>query len=200
MTMISDGTGSGYKASVRSDNRLRVASVGDTAYESASENGLAFNVNTEDIPLAGSVVGDQGLLYIKNNEDKDLALVGWFIGVRNLDTTDRVGSDTSIFKLITNPTGGTLVSDASLGTLANRTIGNSREFNFDIYKATGQSKTVTGGDTTAVLYQYHNAGRTFGTVSLTLPRGASLAITVDTFGANMDLYTGFSGYLHETDD
>lgn len=198
MTMITDGTGNGYKVGVRSDNRLQVVSVTDTSFEASTGNGLAFNLNTEDINLAGSVVGDQGLLYIKNNEDRELFLVGWFIGVRNLDTTNRVGSDTSLFKLVTNPTGGTLVSEAVPGAIANRTLGSPREFKFDIYKAAGQGKTVTGGEAISVLYQYHNAGRTFGTVSLTLPRGASLAITVDTFGANMDLYTGFSGYLSQT--
>ena len=197
MTMLSDGTGSGFRAAIRSDNRLQVAAVTYTAFDSAADRGFAFNCNTEDVSLTGSVVGEQGLLYIKNNEDLDLSLVGWFIGVRNLDTTNRVGSDTNLFRLIVNPSGGTLISDASPGYLANRTLGNSREFKFDIYKASGPGKTVTGGLNPPVLYQYHNAARTFGTVSLTLPRGSSLAITVDTFGANMDIYTGFTGYLHE---
>lgn len=200
MTMITDGTGGGYKAGVDSTNRLRVTSVTHTAFEEAAEEGRAFNLNTEDISLTGAVSGDQGLLYIKNNEVGDLALVGWFIGIRNLDTAGRSGSDTHLFKLVTNPTGGTLISDASEGFIANRTLGSPRTFDFDVYKATGPSKTVTGGDAVPVLYQYHNSGRTFGTVTLILPRGSSLAITVDTYGSNMDLYTGFTGYLHEGAD
>lgn len=200
MTMITDGTGGGYKAGVDSTNRLKVASTTDTSFEAACEDGRAFNLNTEDISLTGAVSGDQGLLYIKNNEAGDLALIGWFIGIRNLDTTGRSGSDTHLFKLITNPTGGTLISDASAGYIANRTLGNPRTFDFDAYRATGPGKSVTGGDTIPVLYQYHTSGRTFGTVTLILPRGSSLAITVDTYGANMDLYTGFTGYLHGDDD
>lgn len=197
MTMISDGTGAGYKAGVDSSNRMMTASTTETAFEYAAKAGRAFNLNTEDISLTGAASGDQGLLYIKNNEDQDLSLLGWFIGIRNLDTAGRSGSDTHLFKLVTNPTGGTLISDASPGFIANRTLGSPRTFDFDVFRASGSSKTVTGGDTVDVLYQYHNAGRTFGSVYLTLPRGASLAITVDTYGSNMDLYTGFTGFLQE---
>lgn len=197
MTMISDGTGAGFKAGVDSSNRIMTASTTETAFEYAAKAGRAFNLNTEDISLTGAVSGDQGLLYIKNNEDQDLSLLGWFIGIRNLDTAGRSGSDTHLFKLVTNPTGGTLITEASTGFIANRTLGSPRTFDFDVYKAAGPSKTVTGGDAVDVLYQYHTAGRTFGTVYLTLPRGASLAITVDTYGSNMDLYTGFTGFLQE---
>ena len=198
MTMITDGTGGGYKAGVDSSNRVMVSSTTQTAFEYAADQGRAFNLNTEDISLTGAVSGDQGLLYVKNNEEQDLSLLGWFIGIRNLDTAGRSGSDTHLFKLVTNPTGGTLITDANPAFIANRTLGSPRSFDFDVYRASGPSKTVTGGDDVDVLYQYHNSGRTFGTVYLTLPRGSSLAITVDTYGSNMDLYTGFTGFLQET--
>jgi len=196
MTMITDGTGSGRKTAVDSSNRLKVNSSGHTFFEDAAENGLAFNLNTEDITISSGTSGDQALLYIKNNEDKDLALVGWFIGIRDADRTSAT-SYTNLFKLITNPTGGTLISDAVDAEVANRTLGSPRVFDFDAYKASGGGKTLTGGDGVSVLYQYHTSGRTFGNVTLTLPRGASLGITVDTYGAGFTIYTGFTGYLED---
>jgi len=193
MTMITDGTGTGVKAKVNSENKLLVESVTETAFENQAEEGNAFNLNTEDIVLDGGISGEQGLLYIKNNESSDLEIVGWFIGIRDADRTGAT-SDTNLFKLIANPTGGTLISDASEAAVANRNLGSPRVFDVTAYKASGDGKTVTGGEAT-LLYQYHTAGRTFGTVTFTIPRGSSLAILVNTYGANMTLYTGFTGYL-----
>jgi len=191
--MITDGTGTGVKAKVNSENKLLVESVTETAFENQAEEGNAFNLNTEDIVLDGGISGEQGLLYIKNNESSDLEIVGWFIGIRDADRTGAT-SDTNLFKLIANPTGGTLISDASEAAVANRNLGSPRVFDVTAYKASGDGKTVTGGEAT-LLYQYHTAGRTFGTVTFTIPRGSSLAILVNTYGANMTLYTGFTGYL-----
>jgi len=194
--MITDGTGTGRRASVDGNNRLKVSSSTRTFFEDASEEGKAFNLNTEDIVIPTGVTGDQALFYVKNNEEKDLALVGWYIGIRDADRTGAT-SDTNLFKLVTNPTGGTLISDGVAAEIANRTLGSPRVFGLETYKASGGGKTLTGGSDVSVLYQYHTAGRTFGTVTLTLPRGASLGITVNTFGAGFTLYTGFTGYLED---
>ena len=193
MTMLTDGTGNNYRAKIGSDNRLYVESVSETAFEYQSEEGNAFNLNTEDIVLSTNSASDQGLLYVKNNGDATLELVGWFIGIRDADRTGAT-SETNIFKLVANPTGGTLISDGVEAAVANRNLGSPRVFDVTAYKASGDGKTVTGGDST-LLYQYHTAGRTFGTVTFTVPRGSSLAIVVNTYGANMTLYTGFTGYL-----
>jgi len=198
MTMITDGTGTGSRAKVAPNNRLYVNSLSISEFEEASNDGRAFNLNTEDIQV-GAITGDQGLLYVKNNEDQNLELVGWFIGIRDADRTSAT-SDTNLFKLITNPTGGTLVTEANAAFIANRNLGSPRTFDITTYKAVGGSRTVTGGDPVSVLYQYHTAGRTFGTVTLSLPKGSSLAITVNTFGADFNLYTGFTGYIRSADE
>jgi len=192
---ITDGTGSGYRGKVYSNNALKTSAVSIGELEYAANAGDAFNINTEDVNVS-AVAGEQGLLYIKNNEDRDLQLVGWFIGIRDADRTSAT-SDTNLFKLVVNPSGGTLITDANEGTLVNRNLGSNQVFDIDVYVASAGGKTVTGANTDAVLYQYHTAGRTFGTVALTLPRGSSLAITVDTYGATFDCYTGFSGYIRE---
>jgi len=193
MTMITDGTGTGVKVKVNSENKLLVESVTETSFEHQAEIGNAFNLNTEDIVLDGNSSANRGLFYLKNNEEKTLEVVGWFIGIRDADRTGAT-SDTNLFTLISNPTGGTLLSDAVVAEVANRNLGSPRVFDITSYKASGDGKTVTGGSST-LLYQYHTAGRTFGTVNFSVPRGTSLAIMVNTFGANMTLYTGFTGYL-----
>jgi hypothetical protein len=193
MTMITDGTGSNYRAGVTASNRVLTDTKSQTVFEFQTELGNAFNLNTEDITIPTGVTGDQGLLYVKNNGTSDLVLLGWFIGIRNADRTSAT-DDTNLFKLIPNPTGGTLLSDAEPAVEVNRNMGSSTVFDIDTYKATGGGKTVTG-NSQAVLYQYHTTGRTFGSVTLAVPRGQSLAITVDTYGAGFDIYTGFTGYL-----
>jgi len=198
MTMIIDGTGTGSRAKVAPNSRLYVNSLSISEFEEASNDGRAFNLNTEDIQV-GAITGDQGLLYVENNEDQNLELVGWFIGIRDADRASAT-SDTNLFKLITNPTGGTLITEAESAFLANRNLGSPRTFDITAYKAAGGGRTITGGGDVAVLYQYHTAGRTFGTVTLSLPKGSSLAITVNTFGADFNLYTGFTGYIRSEDE
>lgn len=192
MTMITDGTGTGLRAKVGDDNRLSVEAVSQSSFERNTTKGDAFNLNTEDIVIPTGVSGDQGLFYVKNNSAMDLQLVGWFIGIRDADRTGAT-SETNLFKLVKNPTGGTLLTDAVEAEVVNRNLGSPRVFELDAYKASTGGKTVTGGGSN-LLYQYHTNGRTFGTVTLVLPAGASLAITVDTYGAGMTLYTGFTGY------
>jgi len=194
MTMITDGTGTGVKAQVTGKNRLLVSSVQQTSFEYESHQGNAFNLNTEDIVIPTGVTGDQALFYVKNNESATLAVVGWYIGIKDADRTGAT-SDTNLFKLISNPSGGTLISDADTAFIANRNLGSPRVFDVTTYKASGGAKTLTGGDAVPLLYQYHTAGRTFGTVTFNVPRGSSLGITVNTYGAGFTLYTGFTGYL-----
>lgn len=198
MTMISDGTGTGTSAKVAPNNRLYVNALSISEFEEASNAGRAFNLNTEDVRV-NATTGEQALLYVKNNEEQNLELVGWFIGIRDASRTSAT-SDTNLFKLITNPTGGTLISDAVPAVVVNRNLGSARTFDLTTFKASAGGKTVTGGSENSILYQYHTAGRTFGTVILSLPRGSSLAITVDTFGAEFTLYTGFTGYIRSADE
>ena len=198
MTMISDGTGTGTRAKVAPNNRLYVNALSISEFEEASSSGRAFNLNTEDIEV-GAIVGDQALLYVKNNEDQNLELSGWFIGIKDARRVSAT-SDTNLFQLVTNPTGGTLIDGAVPAVVVNRNLGSARTFDITTYKAIGGAETVTGFDSSSVLYQYHTAGRTFGTVSLSLPKGSSLAIIVNTYGADFTLYTGFTGYIRSADE
>ena len=166
---IKDGTGTGNLAKVDGDNRLEVRSITETETEKAVLDGRAFNINTEFLSITTDV--EHALLYIKNNEDEDLIIAAWFNGT-DLGTN---GANAGLVRVYYNPTGGTIISDA--------TVGNA--------------KTFTGQDTPAVLYQTQTVGsRAFGNVYLTLPKGSSLVSTYDPNGAEtINIYAGFQVYV-----
>ena len=179
---------------VDSKGRGLVASTSFTRYEQASADGNAFNVNTEYIRSITSA-GDNGILYLKNTSDNEVAIEAWFWGVENLSGGTPTGNP--ILKAFYNPTGGTLISDANPVNLVNRNAGSSETFGDIVaYKASGTGKTVTG-TTDPVLYQLQGSGRTFGTIFLTLPKNSSVAITIDIAGyATADVYAGFTGFYN----
>jgi hypothetical protein len=190
-TILEDGGGSGKRCKVSSDNKLETRSVTLTEYEEAALNGRAFNANTEILALTGT--GESALIYLKNNESQDVSIQGFFVGVGALSGTT---SDSVLVRAYLNPTGGTLITDENEVTVVNRDAGSAKSFDFDCYKG-GDGKTITGQDPVPILYQFQGgSSRVFGTVNLVIPRGTSIAVTIDlntTGGANV--YTGFTGFL-----
>jgi len=76
MSIIVDGTGSGYRAAVDSENRLKTDAVVEDAFVHAAENGRAFNINTFEIDISGTGPFAKELLYVKNNGTEALEMVG----------------------------------------------------------------------------------------------------------------------------
>ena len=194
--IIEDGTGSGKKAKVNADNKVEVSAITLSEYEEAALDGRAFNINTEIIALTGT--GESAVLYVKNNEAQPISIQGFFIGVGTLSGTS---SESILVQAFTNPTGGTIVDNASAVTIANRDLGSTKTFSIDAYKGV-DGDTLTGQDTTPILYQFQGgSSRVFGTVNLVLPRGASIGVTIDlntTGGANV--YAGFTGFVRKEEE
>ena len=194
--IIEDGTGSGKKAKVNADNKVEVSAITLSEYEEAALDGRAFNINTEIIALTGT--GESAVLYVKNNEAQPISIQGFFIGVGTLSGTS---SESILVQAFTNPTGGTIVDNASAITIANRDLGSTKTFSIDAYKGV-DGDTLTGQDTTPILYQFQGgSSRVFGTVNLVLPRGASIGVTIDlntTGGAN--IYAGFTGFVRKEEE
>ena len=191
--IIEDGTGSGRKAKVTTENKLRVSSTTLSEDKLAAVEGRAFNINTEIIALTGT--GESAVLYVKNNESEDISIQGFFVGVGTLSGTS---SDSILVRAYINPTGGTLISNAVDVTVTNRNLGSTKTFSLDVYKGV-DGDTITGQDATPILYQFQGgSSRVFGNVNLVLPRGASIAVTIDlntTGGAN--IYAGFTGFVRK---
>lgn len=165
--ILEDGTGSGKKVKVDENNRVHTQSVSEEESLHAAELGDAYNVNTGLI----SVTGDATLLYIKNNENKDLVIeaiaLGGFEGITH--------SDDPYITLIKNPSGGDLISDATAVSInQNRNFGSNKTLTADTYKGK-VSGTVTGGDDVAIL-QVTPGGRSFYSIDFVLPKGASVAV------------------------
>lgn len=189
MSMITDGTGSNYRAGVTNSNRLLVEARTEDTYVDAAENGRAFNVNTEAVAYSGTAPYTQGCIYLKNNEDTTLEIVGWFIG----EYGNRTGGVTTaplLFEMYGNPSGaitGTAID------MVNRQIGSANTFDVVALKQpTGF--TVTGSP---LLYQYHTGGRAFGTVNFSIPPGQSILVVVNSETDSFTLYTGFTGFISE---
>ena len=161
MSVLVDGTGSGHRAAVDSQNRLKVDSVSEDAYVHAAENGRAFNINTGIVTYSGTGPFEAGCLYLKNNSTATLEIVNFFIGEAN----NRSGGNTTAPLYLTmygNPTGAITGTDVAL---VNRRIGDARDFNVQALKnPTGY--TASG---TPLLAQYQYSGRSFGSVNFTIP-------------------------------
>lgn len=192
-TTIQDGTGTKYKVKIDSENRLYVKSITESEFDHATSKGEAYNINTEFITVTGS--SETPLLYLKNNEDKDLVLAAWFIGTDNSSGT---ATRLSLMRVYSNPTTGTIISSGTDLTPVNRLIGSSNELNVDVKKG-GDGFTVSGYNNTPVLYQTQGtAQRNFGTVQITLKKGSSVVVTYQQYGlTSNEVYTGFQVYLSD---
>jgi hypothetical protein len=192
-TTIQDGTGTKYKVKIDSENRLYVKSITESEFDHATSKGEAYNINTEFITVTGS--SETPLLYLKNNEEKDLILSAWFIGTDNSSGT---ATRLSLMRVYSNPTTGTIISSGTDLTPVNRLIGSSNELNVGVKKG-GDGFTVSGYNNTPVLYQTQGtAQRNFGTVQIILKKGSSVVVTYQQYGlTSNEIYTGFQVYLSD---
>lgn len=183
---IKDGTGRGYLTRVDLDNRLRTFGVTRTEFDQATVDGEAFNLNTE--LFAVSVTTELPVLYLKNNEARDIIVPAWFIGVDQ----GTLGAQNGLWRAYFSPnnvTGGTAIS------AVNRRSGSARSFALDARRL--PTWTPTGAP---VLYQTQTLNsRVFGSVFLCVPAGQSIITTVEfpTATPGFNMYTGFTGYVIE---
>ena len=187
---IEDGTGSGKQAKVNVQNRLTTHAVTETQAAHAAETAQAYNINTGLI----SISGDATLIYFKNTEEEDYVIeaiaLGSFEGITH--------SDDPYITLIRNPTGGDLISDASVVSMnQNRNFGSNKTLSANIYRGK-VGGTITGGDEIAIL-QATPGGRSFYGIDFRLPSGSSLAIklTANRSAGTANWYCALIGYIRE---
>lgn len=189
MSVIQDGTGTGYFARVDSENRLDVRAVSDATIIHESGQGNAWNINTQNVSVSSA--GENALLYFKNNSSQDAVVASLFIGI---GTGTGTATDNALIRAYANPTGGTLISGGGAVTVVNRRIGSGRTFNYTVLSGSSGS-TITGQAATPILYQTQTASsRVAGDVNLTVPKGQSIALTVDLKGISANVYFGLAGY------
>jgi hypothetical protein len=169
MTIIRDpSTGDG--ARVDATKRLETHTVTLTETEEATEAGDSYNLNTGNIGLTSQT--ESGILYLKNNEDRDLIIEAIAVGVDSSGTT---GND-SIVTLVRNPTSVSFSTAVDMNQ--NRNFGSSKTLTADAYKG-AEAATITGGNDIAQFYM--DAGsRLFAPIAFTLSKGDSIAVKIDT--------------------
>lgn len=166
---ISDGKGRGYEAQVGSNNRLWTQTIQESEELHAIEEGNGYNINTGSITFSAAGT----FLYVKNTGDDDIVVAAIAVGAGSGTTSD-IGEIT----VISNPTGGDLISDATAVDInVNRNVGSSKTLSATVYKGKSAG-TITGGSD-AILFYHGTSSRLFGTINLTIPKGKSIAVKYD---------------------
>lgn len=188
--IIKDGSGNGYGLKVDSQNRAHVQSVAVPETFNAALVGDAYNINTGLITISG----DATLVYIKNNEDRDLIIeavaLGSFEGISH--------SNDPYITLVRNPTGGDLIDDGTAVAMnQNRNFGSSNTLAIDAYKGK-VGGTLTGGNDIAIL-QATPGGRSFYTINFALQKGATVGVklTANVTSGSASWYAAIICYLKE---
>jgi hypothetical protein len=170
---IHDGTGSGAMAGVTETHRLLVDSDSHDAVITAATDGKAFKFGTDVITLTSA--NASGVFYIKNGETANL-IIAEILFQANQSTGGASGIGT--WKVIRNPTGGTLISNATAMPIRqNFNFGSTATITADAFKGI-EGATVTGGNDFSIQNGFTVPNRVIAPfTSIIIPRGSSLAIT-----------------------
>ena len=193
--IIDDGTGSGRSAKVDGRNRLLSRSITESNNQAATDIGNSFNINTGIISLTTN--GESSILYVKNNEVVDLHLDALSVGIGTLGGTV---TESSVVTLLRNPTGGTVVSDATAADMTqNRNFGSSKALTADVYKG-AEGKTLTGGDDIAIFFAT-GSSRMFASIDMILSPGSSVGVQIDVNDSTGgDVYAAFVCHLNDSEE
>lgn len=173
---IIDGTGSGYKSKVDSNNRLHVRAVSSTELSNAALQGEAYNVSTGAITLTSA--NESAVGYFKYN-GTDPVVIKEILVIINPSTG---GSGVGTIKIKKNPTGGTIISNAvPIPTASNRDFSSAKTLDGLIYKGV-EGDTITG-ETEDFAVSTRDAAFSgvlaFDAATIVLRKGNTLAITFE---------------------
>jgi len=167
--IIEDGTGTGNTAKV-SGNKLFTHSISEPENIHSTEQGDSYNINSGLIALTSGTASS--VLYLKNNELRDIVIEAVAIGVSSGGTT----SDVSYIEIVRNPT--SVDYSTAVPINQNRNFGSSKVISVDTYIG-AEGSTSTGGDV-VLLFQSSAGNRLFASTNMVLTSGSSVAINVNT--------------------
>ncbi len=182
MSLIEDGTGTGSKAQVDANNDLHITGTTETDGQLATEKSDSYNVNSGLVTITS--VDEQGILYLKNNETRDLIIrsIVLILG----PSTNGSATDTTRVRMYKNPTAGTLISEANAAdTVSNRNYGSSNTLTADAYKGDA-SATVTDGSV-HIESLISPGSRAVFSIDEILTKGDSIAVTVEANDSNTSM-------------
>lgn len=189
---IKDGTGTGKKAKVNSDNRLYTNAVTRSDSADASIRGDSYNINTGVINLTSA--NKSAVFYFKNTGTKTLDIGTLFYLIGN----STGGSGDMLISVLRNPTTGTIIDNAVTAEMAgiNRNFSSANTLEADIYKG-AEGYTFTNG--TKVIESIFNQAPTRAAInvgSIVLEKGNSIGIDITPATSNTSLDVEFAIAVH----
>lgn len=176
---LKDGTGTGKVAKVDSFNRLATSAITETQADHHAETGDRYNINTGDIAL--TTAGETSVLYLKNNEDKDLVINAFIYNIGNsVDACcAAITGQDILVDIYRNPTVGTVVccTPTDVQMNLNMNFSSSKTLVVDAYKG-AEGETLTDG-VIAIASRFNGVGRKVVSLgAVILPKGSSIGVKV----------------------
>lgn len=166
---IKDGTGTGRLAGVGPNNRLDTHAVIETGQANRTREGDSHNLSTGAIALTSE--NESAVFYFKNTHSKSFFIEAFFLTVGTRPSP----TEAVTYKIIRNPTGGTIISTATaIGLESNHDFSSAKSLTKIAYNG-AEAKTFTDG-TEAISVHLTNA-RTALPVNILLPQGTSIGVT-----------------------
>lgn len=170
---IESGSGNGREAKVGNENRLYVDAKTIPERLISTKDGDGYNLNTGIVSISATT----GMMYVKNNEDKDLVIETLIVGTGagSYNTTGEVQ-----IQITRNPTTGTTIDNTTaIAQNANRNFGSSNTLSATAYKAGASGDTITNGDDIILIGAPNAQARTAASIDLVLQKGNSIGIEVN---------------------
>jgi len=186
---IQDGTGSKRKVRVSNSNRLYTESVSRTEREEESLLGEAYIVGSGFVTLTGT--STSAVLYLKNNEDVDLVITRFLIGVKKSSG----GTENFITGIIyQNPTSMVLGTGNPL-IINNVNFGSSNTV--DVDSEIGQTGALLAGGSAYLATVAPTENLTSEAASTILPKGSSIGVFITPPAGNTSIDVSVGINLHK---
>ena len=186
---IQDGTGSSKKAKVSNSNRLFVESVTRSEREEEALLGEAYIVGSGFVEL--TTTGTSAVLYFKNNEDEDLVITRFLIGVKKSSG----GTENFVTGIIyKNPT--SMVSGTTNSLILNNVnFGSSNTLNID--SEIGQTGALLAGGSAYLATVAPTENLTAEDASTIIPKGSSIGVFITPPPGNTSIEVSIGINLHK---
>jgi hypothetical protein len=190
--IIQDGTGSGYRAKVDSQNRLRVFSINEGISDAKAAAGEGWVFYTDAISV--TVGTERPLLYYKNNELDSAATVSLHFSTGLAGGTPAGPVVYRAYNAATGVSGGIAI------TPKNRLIGSVRQFDFQVLAHDAGSPLVATKPADGLILLHTQNQNTHDDIEpyIVVAPGQSVLITVQANGnQTINVYTGMTGYVED---
>jgi len=186
---ILDGTGRNIKAKVSVDNRLYTQSVNRSEREEQSLVGEAYIIGTGFVNLTTS--GTSAVLYFKNNEDVDLVITRFLVGVKKSSG----GTENFVTGIIyKNPT--SMVSGTG-NPLAINNVNFGSSNTVDADSEIGQQGALLAGGSAYLATVAPTENLTAEDASTIIPKGSSIGVFITPPPGNTSVDVSVGINLHK---